>query len=214
MGVKAFTGRWITRAAGCGPALIQGSLYGKKKGVENMEPSVEKLVKQAQRGDKDAFLRLMEGQKRAMTRVAMSILRNEEDAADAISETVITAFEKLCTLREPRYFKTWLTRVLIRHSCDILRDRGRAAPLESLREEGMEESREESLDVRESLNALGENDRLILTLRYLDDFSVRQIAEILSVKENTVKTRLLRGRERFRKIYLEREAECCEALGK
>lgn len=179
-----------------------------------MELKTEKLVRRAQKGDKEAFLELMEREKHALTRAAMAIVHSEEDAADALSETVLTAFTKLCTLREPRYFKTWLTRVLICHCYEILKGRKRSVPLESLPEEGREEDWDRAVDIRESLSVLAENDRLILTLRYLDGFSVREIASLLSAKENTVKTRLMRGRERFRKVYLEREAKHCEVVEK
>lgn len=165
------------------------------------------MVRRAQKGDREAFLELMKQQEHSLTRAAMAILQNEEDVADAVSETVLTAFQKLCTLREPKYFKTWLTRVLIYNCYDILRRQKRLTSLEELPEQGLpgQEERDTVLDIRDSLNALAENDRLVLTLRYLDDLTVRQIAGILSVKEGTVRVRLMRGRERFAKIYLERE---------
>ena len=58
--------------------------------------------------------------------------------------------------------------------------------------------------------SLAENDRLVLTLYYLDDLPVKEIARMLGVKENTVKTRLLRGRERFKKVYCQKEGDPCE----
>ena len=74
-----------------------------------------------------------------------------------------------------------------------------------------EQDRDLALDVGEALASLAENDRLVLTLHYLDDLPVKEIARMLGVKENTVKTRLLRGRERFKKAYLEREGKPCES---
>ena len=179
-----------------------------------MNDGTEKLVKRAQKGDKDAFLELIGRQKLSMSRAALAILHNEEDAADAIAETVLTAFQKLCGLREPRYFKTWLTRVLICNCTDILRRQRRMVSWENVPEAGGEQNLDEGIDIRQSLSALAENDRLVLTLHYLDDLPVKDIARMLGVKEGTVKTRLLRGRERFRKVYLEREAECCEVYEK
>ncbi len=176
----------------------------------------EKLVKRAQKGDKDAFVSLMEAHKLSLSRAALAILHNEEDVADAVSETVLTAFLKLCTLREPKYFKTWLTRVLICNCYDILRSRENSVPLESLPDTGREEAEHQDrvIDIRASLAALAENDRLVLTLYYLDDLSVKDISQMLSVNENTVKTRLARGRRRFKQVYTEREEHCCEASGK
>lgn len=179
-----------------------------------MTIGTEKLVKQAQKGDKDAFLELIERHKLSMSRAAMAVLHNEEDAADAVGETVLTAFTKLCTLREPRYFKTWLTRVLICNCYDILRQRQKSVSLEYLPEEGEEQDRDRVIDIRQSLSALAENDRLVLTLHYLDDLPIREIARLLGVNENTVKTRLMRGRKRFQKVYLEKEEGCCEASAK
>lgn len=54
-----------------------------------------------------------------MYRTAIAILMNDADAADAIQDTILSCWEKLDTLREPRYFKTWLTRILIHKCYDI-----------------------------------------------------------------------------------------------
>lgn len=186
----------------------------RERGEEEMAVGMEKLVRRAQKGEKDAFLELIDGSKLSMSRAALAILRDEEDAADAISETVLTAFAKLCDLREPKYFKTWLTRILICNCYGILRLRRGRVSWESVPEEGETQDLDEALDIRQSLSALAENDRLVLTLHYLDDLSVKEIAGLLGVREGTVKTRLMRGRERFRRIYLEKEAGCCEASGK
>ena len=73
------------------------------------------LVKRARSGDKEAFVQLMEESKLSLLAAARAILKDEEDVADAMQETVLTAFQKLCTLREEKYFTTWLIRILINH---------------------------------------------------------------------------------------------------
>lgn len=171
----------------------------------------DKLVRGAQSGNKEAFIALMEAHKLSMSRTALAILHNEEDAADAVAETVVDAFGNLHALRQPKYFKTWLTRILIYNCYDILRQRRRYIPLDQAPEPAGGEPDDQALDVRESLAALAENDRLVLGLYYMDGLKVREIAKLLDVKEGTVKTRLRRSRERLRKIYLEREDGPCEA---
>lgn len=174
-----------------------------------MAESMEKLVKKAKKGDREAFIALIEQQKLSMSRVAMAILHNEADAADAIGETVLTAFTQLCTLREPRYFKTWLTRVLIFNCYDLLRGQQRMVPMDTLPETAADgPDHDRAMDVQRSLARLAENDRLVLTLHYMDGLTVREIASLLSVKEGTVKTRLMRSRQRFKKVYLEQEGDC------
>lgn len=177
-----------------------------------MPVSTEKLVRQAQSGSKDAFIELMESHKTSMMRAAMAILHDQEDTADAIAETVAEAFSQLRDLRQPKYFKTWLTRVLISNCYDILRQRGRYVPLDELPESPSPHGQpsDAALDIRESLSALAENDRLVLTLYYMDGFKVREIAKMLGVKENTIKSRLTRSRQRLKKIYLEREGNSYE----
>lgn len=165
----------------------------------------ERLVRKAQNGDKEAFLALMKEQELAMYRTAKAILHREEDVEDAVQEAVCRAFYKLGTLRQPRYFKTWMTRVVINCCYDLLREQRGIVPLELLPENGQEEDRDAALDVRESLAALGENDRLILTLFYLNDSSVRDIAGLLSISEGAVKQRLVHGRKKFRETYETRE---------
>ena len=167
---------------------------------------MEKLVRRAQRGDRDAFVRLMEEHKLSMTRTALAVLHDEEDAADAIGETVLTAFAKLHTLREPKYFKTWLTRVLLCNCYGILRLRRGLAPLDQLPEGAApEKDRDLALDVGEALSSLAENDRLVLTLYYLNDISVKDIAGTLGISEGAVKQRLVHGRQKFRQAYEGRE---------
>lgn len=176
-----------------------------------MPLSTEKLVRLSQAGNKDAFIELMEAHKASMMRVAMAVLHDQEDTADAIAETVMEAFSQLCDLRQPGYFKTWLTRVLISNCYDILRQRSRYVPMEELPESPALDSRlrDGVLDIQESLSALAKNDRLVLTLYHIDGFKVREIAKLLGVKEAAVKSRLMRSRKRLKKIYLEREGNTC-----
>ncbi|WP_158590878.1 sigma-70 family RNA polymerase sigma factor [Acutalibacter sp. 1XD8-33] len=178
-----------------------------------MPISTEKLVRRAQSGDKEAFVALMESHKLSLTRAAMAILHDREDVADAVAETVVEAFSQLCRLRQPKYFKTWLTRALICNCYDILRQKRRYVPLDQLPEPESSSTQpsDQVLDIQESLCALAENDRLVLTLHYMDGFKLREIAKMLGANENTVKTRLMRSRQRLQKIYLEREGNPCEA---
>lgn len=166
---------------------------------------MERLVRKAQRGDKNAFMALIEQNQLALYRAAKAILHREEDVEDAVQEAICKAFYKLSDLRQPKYFKTWLTRILINCCYDLLRQQKGLVPLEILPEEGVSEERKTSLDVQQVLRDLGENDRLVLTLYYLNDISVKDIAGMLAISEGAVKQRLSHGRKKFRQVYEERE---------
>ena len=74
---------------------------------------MEELISQARNGDPDAFTALMESQMQNMYKAARSVLCNDEDIADAISDTILVCWEKLSQLKEARYFRTWMTRILL-----------------------------------------------------------------------------------------------------
>lgn len=159
---------------------------------------MELLVKKAKRGDAEAFIELIEQNKQSMYKVARGFLHDEEDVADAMSETVLTCYEKVCSLRQDAYFKTWMIRILINHCKDILRKQKRNIPVESIPEpEGCQMS-DEGREFRNLIEPLKEQDRSIFTLYYVYGMKVKEIAAFMEMKENTVATRLKRGRETLR----------------
>ena len=83
------------------------------------------LVKRAQRNDMDAFVALMEKHKIGLYKVAKSYLRSEEDVADVMQDTVLSAYEHIRELKNASYFKTWLTRILINHCKNLMRQQKR-----------------------------------------------------------------------------------------
>lgn len=164
---------------------------------------MKNLVKQAQAGDKEAFIALMEEHKQALYKIAVSMLKNDEDAADAIQDTVLSSYENLQGLRQPEFFKTWLTRILINHCNRILKERGKMVPIYEHPELMSAQADTSGREFLELLNKLEENYRVVLLLYYVEGFSIKEIGSILEMNENTIKTRLSRGRRCFEKIYLE-----------
>ena len=84
-------------------------------------------------------MELIEGQKGTLYKVARSYLHNDADAADAISETVLVCFEKLPSLHQGQYFRTWLVRILIRKCQDMLRERKHSVPLDEIIQVGRDD---------------------------------------------------------------------------
>lgn len=160
---------------------------------------MELLVKKAQRGDAEAFITLIEANKQGMYKVAMGFLKNEEDSADAIAETVLDCYEKIGTLRQSAYFKTWMIRILINNCKDIVRKRRGDISLEAVPQLEEPAARDESQGFREMIEPLNEQDRSIFTLYYVYGLKVKEIAEHMEMNENTVTSRLRRGRRTLRR---------------
>ena len=79
------------------------------------------LIRKAQHQDEESFVTLMESNAKDMYKIAYAILSNNEDVADAIQDTILSCWEKLHTLKQEEYFKTWMTKILINKCNDILR---------------------------------------------------------------------------------------------
>lgn len=162
---------------------------------------MEELIQRARDGDGTAFGELIEGQKQLLYKVALRYLRNDADVADAIGETVLTCFEKLGTLRQPQYFRTWLVRVLIRKCQDILRRRSRDVPLDEAAELGRDEPGHARAEFLALLDSLDEKYRTVLLLYYGEGFTVSDIARATGLPPETVKTRLRRARAKLKLVY-------------
>ncbi|MDQ0048176.1 RNA polymerase sigma-70 factor (ECF subfamily) [Paenibacillus polymyxa] len=80
-------------------------------------------------GDKEAFVNVIRAVQQSLYVVARSIVKNDEDCADAIQETVVKAFSNVHRLKEPAYFKTWIIRILINECNWIIRKKKRVYPV-------------------------------------------------------------------------------------
>lgn len=89
----------------------------------------------AKKGDREAFISLMESNKISMYRVAKSILHNECDIEDAMQNTIILAYEKIYKLKKNDYFKTWLIRILINECNKVHKKNKKTISLEKVKEE-------------------------------------------------------------------------------
>lgn len=136
-----------------------------------------------------------------MYKVAWAYLKNDEDVADAIQETILTCYEKLPSLRQDRYFKTWMIRILINHCKDILSYKNKAFTACDMFEISYEEAEYKNCEWKESLTWLDEKYQIVVILYYSKTLTVKEIAALLDISPNTVLTRLDRARKQIKKMY-------------
>ncbi len=177
-----------------------------KQDQRKKQKNLAGLVKKVRRyGDADAFVELMELCRESMIKVAKSYLPNEEDAADAVQDAILTCYEKLDTLKNPEYFRTWLIRIVINKCKDFLKTNRPAVSLEDAPELHAWDYTQEHLEFMELLQSMDEKYRTILVLYYSEGFRTSEIADLLELNENTVRTRLARARAQFARQYQEEE---------
>ncbi len=162
---------------------------------------MEGLAVRAKEGDADAFAALIQKNMKSMYKIGRSVLRNDEDVADAVQETVLAAFERLGQLKDPCTFSSWLARILVNKCYDILRKKSQVVPMEMLPEEPVPDAGYGNVEWKAALSCLEEKYRLILILYYIEGFKTGEIGQILDIPEATVRTRLARGRKRLFTMY-------------
>lgn len=134
----------------------------------------------------------------SMYRVAKGILKIEEDVEDAIQTTILIAFNKINTLKDERYFKTWLIRILI-NECNKIYKKNKNNQKE-ISDELYTTQNYENIDLYDAIKCLKEDLRVITILYYFDDMSYKDISTALNIAEGTVKSRLFRAKEALYEI--------------
>ena len=132
-----------------------------------------------------------------MYRVAWSILRNDADVQDALQDAALKAWEKRDKLRDEKFFRTWITRILINACYDTQRKRRRIVSMDEIPESTF--SNVPDPDLALALQALPEKLRLPLVLCYSEGMSYEEAADVLRIPITTLRGRLRRGKEELRK---------------
>ena len=161
----------------------------------------EELVRKAKTRDKEAFSKLMKQEGKSMYKVAKAILKNDEDVADAMQETALSCWEKIETLQQEQYFRTWLIRILINHCNAMYRKKSRYVLRDILLEKAAVEDAYENVEWMELLRCLDKKYRSVIVLYYAEGFKVREIAEILNISESAVKERMSTARKKIKRCY-------------
>lgn len=188
------------------------------------EPSRE-LIHCAQQGDPEALTQLIYSQQQYVYSIAMSVLKNPDDAADLTQEAFLRLFRTLHQYNGESRFTTWLYRLVVNLGRDELRRRGRQVPVFTSDDDqdqdplsfvadddrwcdpqGVLDSHEIRTHVRRAIEQLDEQYRLVLTLYYFEDMKYADIAEILDIPLNTVKSHIRRGKERLAELLTAQES--------
>jgi RNA polymerase sigma-70 factor (TIGR02954 family) len=164
----------------------------------------EQLVKKAIKGNDDAFLQLIQTYKVDLYKTALSFLRNEEEALEAIQEVTYRAYKGIRKLKEVSYFKTWLIRIMINYCNDQLKKHKRVVINEEVLESIAVTENHSEMELRDAMLGLDERSREILTLKYFHDLKIKDIAGTMQCPEGTVKTWLNKALKALREKLEER----------
>ena len=137
--------------------------------------------------------------------IAIRYVRNRMDADDVYNDVFYRYFRRERTFASEEHRKNWLIRVSVNAAKDFLIKKRSDVELrddmfEDVRTDSSNVSREELMDLRDGLKKLKEEYREIIELYYINGFNTKEISVMLQKSENTVKSQLLRGRQKLREL--------------
>ncbi len=187
--------------------------------IQHMSDNEKRLLELAKAGDISAFEQLVEGYQRRIFNVAFRMLGSYEDANDLTQEVLIRIYKSLKSFKEQSSFLTWVYRITTNVCLDELRKRKKQRVIsldedikvedgemkrqiesEELSPEEVAENNELSKLVKEAIEELSDEHRLVIVLRDMQGFSYEEIANYLKCPEGTVKSRINRARMALKNI--------------
>jgi len=172
------------------------------------------LVSRYLEGQRDAAGGLVDRYQKRLFNVALRMLDNVQDAEDVTQTVFLNAFLKLGTY-DPRYrFFSWIYRMTVNESLNTLKRRKRTVTLDDALEvqapgAGADRAAEARDRIGKALMRLAPDDRAVVVLKHFASFSYQEIADVLEIPAQTVKSRLFTARDRLRRALHERGLEPC-----
>ncbi len=172
-----------------------------------------KLTKKAIRGNADAYGELVRRNQEYLYKMAYVYTEKQQDALDVVGTAILKGYQNIRSLKNPQWFRTWITRILIRCAQDANKKLVYFSSIDEVeipeRYEGI--SLEESWDLRNAIELLPEKYRNVIILKYFSEMSVQEIAYILEIPAGSVKAYLSRGRDELKK-YLKEDYMYAESV--
>ena len=156
--------------------------------------------------DKEAFCENVRLCERAMYALAFSVVKNESDAAEVISESLYRAYKNMHTLKNMNSFKPWILRIVHNTAVELIRKNFKIIPMNEL-EDACDDSCENEmatrLTVKNAVDRLKQPYRTVVVLLYYENLSVSKIAQITGANVVSVRQQLSRARKMLRETLKE-----------
>lgn len=169
---------------------------------------MEELLKQARKGDKESFEKLVNKTYKKLYVIAKAKLMDEEEALDVVWDSMLIAYNKLWTLRELDKFNTWITKIVVNNCNKVIRKRKiREVTFEYENIEDYDVSNNEYVDIEDKidffdlLSGLNNEERTIIAMYYSDEYTTREISEILKINESSIRSKIKRAKQKIKKKY-------------
>lgn len=169
------------------------------------DKQLKRLVKKAIHGSAEAYGQLFEYYKQYLYRIAYASTKNEDSALDIVGDCILNGFHHIRQLKEPAYFKTWLTKILYNSIACYYRNNPENGLLEDFQVPTEEKSIsiEEQMDLYQAIDFLSEKYKSIIILKYFNELKISEIAYVMDIPEGSVKAYLYRARAELKHLLEE-----------
>jgi len=177
------------------------------------------LVRQCKRGDMDAFGELVRRHQQSVFNFCLRLLRNVEDAEDIAQDAFVQAYRNIKKFQPRAKFSTWLFTIAKNLSLNLIRDEKRGTRRMVPIDDGPEGvtvatgvadqpdseavGHETAAVVREAIERLSPDHKLVIVLRDLEGLSYKEIGQVMNCRSGTVKSRLSRARASLKEVLLD-----------
>ncbi len=170
---------------------------------------MHELINRSKNGDEKAFTELILNIKNDLYKIAKTRLSNDSDINDAIQETIIKAYNHLKKLKDDCKFKSYIIKILINECNNIYKKKNKKDKLiNKMESEELLKYTKDSIQTSNSkidfeilIECLEYEEKIIITLFYNNRYTCSEIAEILNININTVKSKITRTKQKIRKYY-------------
>ena len=176
-----------------------------------MNSDFAQCVRKARDGDADAFAELYSLVYKELYHIALVNLKNQHDASDVVSDTVLEAYSSIRKLKDEKAFKAWIIKILTvkikRKQKEYIKRRDYQQDLDdldSVEQEKAEEINYGGLEIMEEFRRLNEDERLVLSLSVVSGYTSEEIAKATGLSANTVRSKAARAKIKLRKLLEER----------
>lgn len=134
--------------------------------------------------------------------MAYLYVKNKNDALDVVQEVAYRSFKNLGSLKNPQFFKTWLIKIAITCAINALKQKKKVVQLKPEYEQWIDSKEEDiplSLSLQELLDTLNEEEKSVVLLKFYNDYTFKEISELLHIPLGTAKSVLYRALGKLRK---------------
>ena len=169
---------------------------------------MKELLEKARKGNKESFEEIVNKVYKKLYIIAKARLMDEQEAQEVVWDSILTAYNKLWSLRDRRKFNSWITRIVVNNCNSVIRKRKiQEVAFEYQKvEDGMYIDNEyvdieDEIDFFELLSDLNYEERTIMAMYYSEEYTTKEIADILKSNESTIRSKIQRAKQKIKNRY-------------